>query len=184
MRRRLLLLAASLLVAGCSGGDAGGGFTLGEDGVATVAKEDRALAPDLSGRTLHGERLSVRSYRGDVVVVNVWGSWCTPCREEAVHFQKVHEDLGARGVRFVGINVGDPRAGHARAFEEEFGVTYPSLHDPSSRLMLRFEKGTLSPQTIPSTLVLDRDGRIAARSLAALGERSLRSMIEPVLAER
>ncbi|MFF4089281.1 TlpA family protein disulfide reductase [Streptomyces nigra] len=183
MRSRMLMLAASLLVAGCSGGDADGGFTLGEDGIATVAKEDRDLAPDLSGRTLHGERLSVASHRGEVVVLNVWGSWCTPCRKEAPHFEKVHEELKSQGVRFVGINVGDPRSAHARAFEKEFGVTYPSLHDPTSKLMLRFEKGTLSPTTIPSTLVLDRDGRIAARSLAALGEDGLRRMITPVLAE-
>ena len=70
------------------------------------------------------------------------------------------------------------------AFEREQGVTYPSLYDPTGKLMLRFEKGTLNPQAIPSTLVLDRQGRIAARSLAALSEDKLRKMIAPVLAEK
>ncbi|MEU0738481.1 TlpA disulfide reductase family protein [Streptomyces sp. NPDC006134] len=193
VRRRAALGAgaavAALLVSACgSGGTSGGGgdthFITGSDGIATVGKGERADAPDLSGETVDGKQLDVGDYKGKVVVLNVWGSWCPPCRAEAKNFQKVYEDVKDQGVQFVGINTRDTSTGPARAFEKEYGVTYPSLYDPTGKLMLRFEKGTLNPQAIPSTLVIDRDGKIAARTLQALSEEKLRSMIEPVLAEK
>jgi peroxiredoxin len=193
IRRRAALGAgaavAALLVSACgSGGTSGGGgdthFITGSDGIATVDKGERADAPDLSGETVDGKQLDVDDYKGKVVVLNVWGSWCPPCRAEAKNFQKVYEDVKDQGVQFVGINTRDTSTGPARAFEKEYGVTYPSLYDPTGKLMLRFEKGTLNPQAIPSTLVIDRDGKIAARTLQALSEEKLRSMLEPVLAEK
>ena len=182
-------VATALLLSACtSGGVSGGGgdtnFIMGKDGISTVEKGKRDPAPDLSGKTIDNKQLAVSSFKGKVVVLNVWGSWCAPCRAEAPNFQKVSTDLKAQGVQFVGINVADAKVSSALAFEETYGVTYPSLYDPSSRLMLRFKKGTLNLQAIPSTLVLDRDGKIAARSLAALSEEKLRSMIDPVLAEK
>ncbi|MET9395080.1 TlpA disulfide reductase family protein [Streptomyces sp. NPDC006624] len=181
--------AAVLTLSACSsGGTSGGGgdtnFVLGEDGIATADKGERADAPDLSGKTVDGKQLNVDDYKGKVVVLNVWGSWCPPCRAEAPGFQKVSQDLKDKGVQFVGINTRDTGTGPALAFEKTYGVTYPSLYDPTGKLMLRFERGTLNPQAIPSTLVLDRDGRIAARSLQALSEEKLRKMIAPVLAEK
>lgn len=112
------------------------------------------------------------------------GLLVSPCRAEAKNFEKVYQDLKDEGVQFVGINTRDATVGPARAFEEEQGVTYPSLFDPAGKLMLRFEKGTLNPQAVPSTLVFDREGKIAARSLQALSEEKLRKMIDPVLAEK
>ncbi|MEU3849535.1 TlpA disulfide reductase family protein [Streptomyces sp. NPDC029554] len=181
--------AAALVLSACSsGGTSGGGgdtnFVLGKDGIATADKGERADAPDLSGKTVDGKQLDVDDYKGKVVVVNVWGSWCPPCRAEAPGFQKVSEDLKDQGVQFVGINTRDTSTGPALAFEKTYGVTYPSLYDPTGKLMLRFERGTLNPQAIPSTLVFDRDGKIAARSLQALSEEKLRKMIAPVLAEK
>ncbi|MER8224027.1 TlpA disulfide reductase family protein [Streptomyces sp. NPDC094143] len=181
--------AAALTLSACSsGGTSGGGgdtnFVLGKDGIATADKGERADAPDLSGKTVDGKQLDVDDYKGKVVVVNVWGSWCPPCRAEAPGFQKVSEDLKDKGVQFVGINTRDTSTGPALAFEKAYGVTYPSLYDPTGKLMLRFERGTLNPQAIPSTLVFDREGRIAARSLQALSEEKLRKMIAPVLAEK
>ncbi|MCX4737492.1 TlpA family protein disulfide reductase [Streptomyces antibioticus] len=180
---------AALLLSACgSGGTAGGGgdtkFVLGKDGISTVAKGKRSALPDLSGETVDGGQLDVGSFKGKVVVLNVWGSWCAPCRAEAPNFEKVHQDLKADGVQFVGINTRDNGTDKALAFEKQQGVTYPSLYDPTGKLMLRFEKGTLNPQAIPSTLVIDREGKIAARSLAALSEDKLRKMIAPVLAEK
>ncbi|MFI8218053.1 TlpA family protein disulfide reductase [Streptomyces sp. NPDC085932] len=181
--------AAALVLSACSsGGTSGGGgdtnFVLGKDGIATADKGERADAPDLSGKTVDGKQLDVDDFKGKVVVVNVWGSWCPPCRAEAPGFQKVSEDLKDQGVQFVGINTRDTSTGPALAFEKTYGVTYPSLYDPTGKLMLRFERGTLNPQAIPSTLVFDRDGKIAARSLQALSEEKLRKMIAPVLAEK
>ncbi|MFI0090253.1 TlpA family protein disulfide reductase [Streptomyces bobili] len=182
-------VATALLLSACtSGGVSGGGgdtnFIMGKDGISTVEKGKRDPAPDLSGKTIDNKQLAVSSFKGKVVVLNVWGSWCAPCRAEAPNFQKVSTDLKAQGVQFVGINVADAKESSALAFEKTYGVTYPSLYDPSSKLMLRFKKGTLNLQAIPSTLVLDREGKIAARSLAALSEEKLRSMIDPVLAEK
>ncbi|CAL9534382.1 MULTISPECIES: TlpA family protein disulfide reductase [Streptomyces] len=181
--------AAALVLSACSsGGTSGGGgdtnFVLGKDGIATADKGERADAPDLSGKTVDGKQLDVDDYKGKVVVVNVWGSWCPPCRAEAPGFQKVSQDLKDQGVQFVGINTRDTSTGPALAFEKAYGVTYPSLYDPTGKLMLRFERGTLNPQAIPSTLVFDREGKIAARSLQALSEEKLRKMIAPVLAEK
>jgi thiol-disulfide isomerase/thioredoxin len=193
VRRRATLAAgvaaAALLVSACSsGGTSGGGgdtnFVTGSDGISTVAKGERDAAPELSGETLEGEQLDVADFKGKVVVLNVWGSWCNPCRAEAKYFAKVSEEYADQGVQFVGINTRDTSTGAALAFEKDFGITYPSLYDPTGKLMLRFKKGTLNPQAIPSTLILDRDGKIAARTLSPLSEERLLKMLEPVVAEK
>jgi peroxiredoxin len=180
---------AALVLAACSSGGTSGGsgntnFVSGKDGIATVAKGSRAAAPDLSGKTVDGKQLDVADYKGKVVVLNVWGSWCPPCRAEAPNFVKVAKDTSAQGVQFVGINTRDSSTSPAKAFEKEQGITYPSLYDPTGRLMLRFKKGTLNPQLIPSTLIIDRDGKVAARSMQALSEEKLREMLDPILAEK
>ncbi|MER6442018.1 MULTISPECIES: TlpA disulfide reductase family protein [unclassified Streptomyces] len=181
--------AATLVLSACTSGGTSGGsgntnFVAGKDGISTVAKGSRTDAPDLSGATVDGRKIDVADYKGKVVVLNVWGSWCPPCRAEAPNFVKVAKDTEAKGVQFVGINTRDSETSLARAFEKEFGVTYPSLYDPTGKLMLRFKKGTLNPQTIPSTLVIDRDGKVAARTLQALSEDKLREMLDPIIAEK
>ncbi|GAA4066366.1 TlpA disulfide reductase family protein [Streptomyces shaanxiensis] len=193
-RSRTVLLAATaavtaLTLSACSsGGLSGGGgdtnFVPGSNGIDTVAQGKRTTAPELSGETIDGKQLSTADYKGKILVVNVWGSWCPPCRAEAKNFQTVYDDVKGQGVEFVGINTRDTSTTPAKAFEKEFGVTYPSLYDPTGKQMLRFEKGTLNPQAIPSTLVIDRKGGIAARALTPLSEETLRSMLKPVLAEK
>ncbi|WP_369234030.1 TlpA family protein disulfide reductase [Streptomyces sp. R21] len=193
-RSRAVLLTAgaavaALLLSACgSGGTSGGSgntnFVAGKDGVDTVAKGSRTPIPDLSGPTVDGKQLDVDDYKGKVVVLNIWGSWCGPCRLEAENFEKVYKDVKDDGVQFVGINTRDSGLTLPRAFEKEHGITYPSLYDPTGRLMLRFKKGTLNPQLIPSTLIVDRDGKVASRTLQALSEESLRKMLKPVLAEK
>ncbi|WP_458245087.1 TlpA family protein disulfide reductase [Streptomyces sp. MAI_2237] len=181
--------AAALALSACSsGGTSGGGgdtnFVMGKNGISTVAAGKRVAAPDLSGKTVDGGQVDVATFKGKVVVLNVWGSWCPPCRAEAPGFAKISKELQSKGVQFVGINTRDSNTGKAAAFEKQYGITYPNLYDPTGKLMLRFKKGTLNPQAIPSTLVLDRQGRIAARSLTGLSEDKLRGMIDTVLAEK
>ncbi|MEU4685326.1 TlpA family protein disulfide reductase [Streptomyces xinghaiensis] len=193
-RRRTAALAAAaaagmLLLTACGGGETSGGsgntgFVAGDGGIDHAAQGDRQKAPDLSGETVDGGRAALADYSGDVVVVNVWGSWCAPCRAEMPHLVKVANDTKDEGVRFLGINTRDPNITPARKFEEEFEVPYPSLYDPVGKLMLRFPKGSLNPKAIPSTLVIDREGKIAARALKPLGEDELREMIEPLIAEK
>ncbi|MGW2562848.1 TlpA family protein disulfide reductase [Streptomyces sp. NPDC001514] len=184
-------LAAALTLSACSGdsnGKSGGGgdtnFVTNTGGISTVAKGERTPAPKLSGKDLAGKPLDLADYRGKIVVMNVWGSWCAPCRAEAKYLEKVAKDTKAQGVEFVGINTRDTQTAPALAFEEEFGITYPSFHDPIGKLMLKFPKGTLQPQSIPTTIVVDRDGKIAARALRALDDKALRSMIDPLIAEK
>ncbi|GGV17091.1 hypothetical protein GCM10010275_68210 [Streptomyces litmocidini] len=187
-----MLSAAALALSGCGGSDSGksgggGGtnFVTSTGGISTVAKGERAATGKLAGETLDGKQLDVAGLKGKVVVLNVWGSWCSPCRAEAPHFAKVAEELKGKGVEFVGLNTRDPNKQPAIAFEEDYGIPYPSLYDPQGKLILfGFPKGTLNPQAIPSTVVLDKEGRIAARSLMALDEEKLRSMIEPLLKEK
>jgi thiol-disulfide isomerase/thioredoxin len=181
--------AAALVLTACgSGGTSGGsgqtGFVTDSGGIATVKQADRTAAPKIDGETLDGKKLDVSSYRGKVVVLNVWGSWCPPCRAEAPNFAKVAKDTAGQGVQFVGINTRDTSKGPAQAFERDYQMPYPSLYDPDGKLMLRFPKGTLNPQSIPSTVVLDRKGRIAARSLKALSAQDLRKMLAPLIAEK
>ncbi|MFF3783672.1 MULTISPECIES: TlpA family protein disulfide reductase [unclassified Streptomyces] len=196
-RRRFTLLAAPAAVAalaltltacGGDGNKAGGGgntnFVTGSGGISTVDKGDRKAAPKLDGETLDGKQLDVADYKGKVVVLNMWGSWCGPCRLEAQYFSRVAREMKDKDVQFVGINTRDPQKGPAVSFEKDYGVPYPSLFDPTGKLMLRFPKGTLNPQAIPSTVVLDRDGKIAARSLAALDSEQLHKMIDPLIAEK
>ncbi|GEJ98525.1 TlpA family protein disulfide reductase [Streptomyces sp. NPDC003388] len=193
-RSRALLLSATAAVAALTlsacgnGGTSGGGgntnFVTGNNGIDTAAQGKRSAAPDLSGKTLDGKNLDIADYKGKVVVVNVWGSWCGPCREEAQYFSKVSKAYEGKGVQFVGINTRDTSTTPALAFEREHGIGYPSLYDPTGKLMLRFKKGTLNPQLIPSTLVIDKDGKVAARALEALDDTALLKMLKPVLAEK
>ncbi|MEU4358164.1 TlpA family protein disulfide reductase [Streptomyces virginiae] len=194
--RALLLtavtLTGALALTACDGSDSGkptgsgGNYVTGAKGVSTAAKGERTEAPKLDGETVDGKTLDTTALKGKVVVLNVWGSWCPPCRAEAPSFAKVSKELADAGkdVVFVGVNVRDNSKQNAASFEETFGITYPSLYDPDGKLLLRFPKGSLNPNAIPSTLVLDREGRIAARTLAPLSEEQLRSMIDPVLAEQ
>ncbi|MFJ9631946.1 TlpA family protein disulfide reductase [Streptomyces sp. NPDC091280] len=180
---------AALVLSACSSGGTSGGsgntnFITGSDGIATVKKGDRQAAPDLSGKTIDGRTLDTADYKGKVLVVNVWGSWCSPCRAEADNLVQVAKATADKDVQFVGLNTRDTSTEPAVAFEKKYAVPYPSLYDPTGKLMLRFKKGTLNPQAIPSTIVIDRDGKIAARALQALSEEKLREMLDPVIAEK
>ncbi|MGW7051953.1 TlpA family protein disulfide reductase [Streptomyces sp. NPDC054887] len=185
-----VVIAGALALSACSGGGAdssksgGTNFVTGSGGISTVAAGQRQDAPKLDGENLQGEKLDVDDFKGKVVVMNVWGSWCPPCRAEAPHFAKVAKETKDEGVEFVGINTRDHSTQPAIKFEEDYGVEYPSLYDPIGKLLLRFPKGSLHPQAIPSTIVIDREGRIAARSLTALNEKKLREMIDPLIAEK
>ncbi|NGO67993.1 TlpA family protein disulfide reductase [Streptomyces boncukensis] len=189
--RRITLLAAgtvagALLLVGCGGSQTGSSsgdtkFVQGTGQITKVDGADRKAAPELSGESVDGEHLKLSDYRGKIVVLNVWGSWCSPCRAEAPNLAKVARETKDKGVQFLGINTRDLDKANARAFERNYKVPYPSFYDPSGKLILKFPKNTLSPQAIPSTVILDRDGRIAVRALKELGEKELRSALDPLI---
>jgi thiol-disulfide isomerase/thioredoxin len=145
----------------------------------------RQRAPQLSGKTLEGKDLDIaKEHKGKVVVLNIWASWCPPCRSEAKNLVTVANDYQDKGVQFVGINTRDTDPAPALRFEKEFEVPYPSLYDTGSELLLGFPKGSLNRQALPSTVFLDRDGRIAARAIKALTEDELRKTLDPLVAEK
>ncbi|MET9835954.1 TlpA disulfide reductase family protein [Streptomyces sp. NPDC006385] len=196
-RRYLLVAGAALVFTGCtsaaeggadrssgSGGPSGASSQspAGTGAITAIPAGRRPTAPDISGKSLDGEPLQMSDYRGSVVLLNVWGSWCEPCKAEAPHLARAFEVTRGQGVQFLGINTRDMSVGPAKAFERRYGITYPSFYDPRGELVLRF-KGHLLPQAIPSTVVIDRQGRIAARALKALGEREILGMLTPVIAE-
>lgn len=185
-----LVAAAALTLAGCSssgssgGGDAQAGFVIGSGGIDTAPVADRQPAPAISGKTLEGADAALADYRGKVVVLNIWGSWCSPCRAEAKGLEQVYQQVQGQGVQFLGINTRDTSITNAKQFEDVNGITYPSLYDPDGTQILKFPKGSLNPQSIPTTIVIDRQGRLAARAMKALSADDLTAMLTPILAEQ
>lgn len=186
MRGVLAIVATCALTAltACAGGTGaapggGGAGFVGGDEVTIVAPSDRHPAPTLEGPTLTGETISTEQFKGKVIVVNVWGSWCAPCRAEAPELVKASSELG-ESVAFLGLNTRENDQGPALAFERAFGVTYPSIYDPDGKLLLVF--GQLPPKAIPSTVVIDADGRVAARVLGAVDAKTLVGIVGDVTA--
>lgn len=177
---------ALLAAAGCDGG-AIGADTPQSDGQSFVGASyastfyqvgRRPAAPKVSGTTLTGQHLSLAAYRGDVVVLNFWGSWCSPCRHEAPALGTLARQLQPSGVRFIGIDILD-EPDSALAFMQTFRIGYPSLNDPSDEIALEF-RSTVPPAAIPTTLVIDREGRIAARIVGEASYQELKSLIAQV----
>jgi thiol-disulfide isomerase/thioredoxin len=123
-----------------------------------IPAAQRPMAPDISGTTLTGGHLDARSWRGHAIVVNFWGSWCVPCREEAPVLARVARDTRFLGVRFLGIDVQEDHFA-GLAFEREDSIPYPSISDPDMLIAARF--GTAAPAAVPSTYIIDARGRIA-----------------------
>jgi thiol-disulfide isomerase/thioredoxin len=187
----LALVAAAALMSGCAAQQAGAGERVGNvaeqgyvsgDGTTTIlGVAERKPAPALTGTTLSGRPFSLSDEQGRVVVLNVWASWCAPCRAEASDLQAASAELAAKGVTFVGLNTRDSQAA-AEAFVDRFGITYDSVVDQDGSLQLLF-RDTLPPAAIPSTLVIDQQGRVAARAIGEVDRSRLLGLIEPLLAD-
>ncbi|RPF28006.1 TlpA family protein disulfide reductase [Georgenia muralis] len=157
------------------------GYVAGDGTFATWAPDQRADPISLVGTTYSGERLDLADWRGDVVVVNFWYAACPPCRAEAPDLKAIHTDYTPQGVKMLGINPRDD-VGTAQAFERTFEVPYPSLHDQDARGVAAFE-GLVPLQAMPTTVVLDRQGRVAARILGQIDPTILRGLIDDALTE-
>ncbi|MFG2292753.1 TlpA family protein disulfide reductase [Streptomyces sp. NPDC048603] len=186
----LVVAAAGCVLAAGGTGTGGAGPAGGGTGAVTAAARAAVLdpgarrqAPELAGADLDGKRLSLAGMRGDVVVLNVWGSWCGPCRAEADDLERLSRQTRAEGVRFLGINTRDRDRAAARSFVRAHGLGFPSLHDPAGELLLRFPPELLNPQAIPSTLVIDRRGRVAVAIGGAVTDDQLRPLLTRVTEE-
>jgi thiol-disulfide isomerase/thioredoxin len=174
-RRRLLAVAACLPllmgVTACDGlnglqGTGDKGYITTDGVVRTVDAAERGDAISYQGEDLDGSPLAIEDYRGTPVVVSVWGSWCTPCRKEAPWVAGAAEALGD-GVQFVGINLRDSSTAQASAFARGAGLDFPSLYEPDGEALLAFP-GVLGLRSIPSFVVLDREGLVAASIVGQL----------------
>jgi thiol-disulfide isomerase/thioredoxin len=142
-----------------------------------------APAPEYAAIRLDGDSVRLADLRGDVVLLNIWATWCHPCREEIPALQELHERHAAQGLQVVGVSVdagGLAEAGRVRAFADEFGVSYPIWLDPNERVAREFF--TIG---VPTTVLIGRDGRIVWRHTGPIrpGDRSVSRMIEAALRE-
>ena len=180
-----LVLAVALTggtLAGCSsdvGTSGDQGYVAGRGVITTLGVADRKAPGPVAGTTIEGRRVSLSDYSGKVVVVNVWGSWCAPCRAEAPMLAAAARDLAAHGVVFLGIDSRDPSTAAAQAFVRRFDVPYPSIYDQQGRTLLSF-RGTLTPNSVPSTVVIDTDGRVAASVLGQVTRTTLYDLVDEV----
>ena len=191
-RRRAVCCAVAVvaaLLAGCTTQTAGDERTrtgsqtgfVGGQSLTQLSPEKRRPAPVVSGPNLMGDNIvSTADYAGKVIVINVWGSWCPPCRKEAPDLAAASRDTAAVA-QFVGLDVRDYDKAPAQAFVRAFGVPYPSIYDPAGTQLVKFTE--LPPSGIPSTLIIDRKGRIAARVVGIVSRASLVQMINTIAAE-
>jgi thiol-disulfide isomerase/thioredoxin len=146
-------------------------------GVTSFPLGARPSIPDIAGATLDGPQLALSTLRGHVVVLNVWASWCEPCRSESPLLARVSAATAASGVRFVGVDEQD-RADAARTFSSSAGTTYPHVQDPDGSLLRSLR---LVPSSgIPSTLVLDESGAVAARVIGPVDPATFQALVESV----
>lgn len=195
-RRRSTVIAFALvgaaMLSGCTANDDlaelyrsgnGQGYISGDGAYTVVADADRGEPIEFTGAIENGDTVSSDDYRGDVLVVNFWYAGCPPCRLEAPDLEALAQQFAPDGVSFLGVNIYD-QAPTALSFAEEFGVTYPSILDVNDGAVRLAFAGQVAPTAVPTTLVLDRQGRVAARISGLVSEPSvLRSMISDTLAE-
>jgi peroxiredoxin len=185
-----LALAAVLALSACtaesgattSGEDVvGQGYVSGDGSVRTWEAGDRGEPVVLTGTDYEGEAVDTSAWEGDVVVLNTWYAACAPCRAEAPDLVALADERAEDGVRVLGINTTD-EPGAALAFQRTFEVPYPSIDDRSGEVVAELS-GTVPLQAVPSTVVLDREGRVAARVIGLVERSTLGALVEDVLAE-
>jgi len=185
------VVAAALLLSGCSSDPlaeqyregSNKGYIAGDGSITEIAPADRGEPVEFAGDIETGEPVSSADYLGEVLVVNFWYASCAPCRAEADDLQAANAKFTGQGAEFLGVNVRD-QAPSALAFNENYSITYPSVLDvDQGRMQLAFS-GSIPPNAVPTTLVLDQEGRVAARILGQVLEASiLETLIADTIAE-
>ena len=185
--RKLALVLFCLFVSACAtpnasiqnSGDAG--FISGDETATFLQVEQRNSAPELTALDFEGKAIDLNDYKNKVIVLNVWGSWCGPCRKEASELQALYLKNKESGVEFVGINIRDSKVS-AEKFIINFGITYPNIFDRDGVKLLGF-KDTLPANAIPSTLLIDKNGKVAARQLGPIDRALLQGFISSLVDE-
>jgi thiol-disulfide isomerase/thioredoxin len=187
-----LAAASALVLAGCSSDPlaeqyregSNKGYIAGDGTIAEFPADERGEPIAFEGETIEGETLDSADLAGDVTVVNFWYAGCAPCRAEAPMLQQVFEEFDGNGASFVGVNVRD-QAATAASFEQNYGITYPSIVDANDGDVQYAFAGDVPPAAVPTTLVLDAEGRVAARILGQLKDASiLETIVRDLIAEQ
>ena len=185
-RFHALLLVLLVLVSGCSASSAAAECERipgVREGVCLIPEAERTEAPTMALPVLGqaGEEISLLDLRGRVVVLNFWASWCGPCRAEQPDLNEAFASLPRGEVAFLGVNIEESREANALAHQREFEIPYPSMFDPANELAARFQGN--GPRVPPSTLFLDREGRVAARVFGTIGTSEVLGLASAVAAE-
>lgn len=179
----VLGLAGVVMLSACSLQAAdpgeGQGFVAGDGTSVILPVDQRQPAPVLTGTDLNGKEVDTSTWKGSPGVINVWASWCAPCRAEAPELVAVAKQNPK--VNFLGLDTRD-NDDAARQFVKKYGITYPNLPDPNGQLVLKFSD-SLPPQAIPSTLLIDSQGRVAGRFLGAVEAQELQDALTELKAE-
>lgn len=195
MKRALFSAAAAVavltLLAGCSNDPLADQYSAGttknyisgQGTISEIEPADREAPVEFAGDTDTGESVASDDYAGQVLVLNFWYAGCPPCRVEAPDLEQLNTAFAGEGVSFLGVNVRD-QAAQSLSFADEFGITYPSVMDADEGNLLLAFSGTVAPNAVPTTLVIDKQGRVAARILGGIdGVSNLRTLINDTLAE-
>ena len=195
--RRMLGGAAALVLAATLAACSGGGETLADEyragddkgyiagsyDVVEIPAAERGAPVEFAGVTEHGDKVSNDDSAGGVLVVNFWYAGCPPCRVEAPDLAELSELYEGEGATFLGVNTRD-QAPQSLTFAEEFGIGYPSVIDAGTGNMLLAFAGTVGANAVPTTLVIDKQGRVAARFLGLVEAPStLKTLIREAIAE-
>lgn len=179
-----MVTAAALAfgLAAC-GGSSGAKNKDGAGTAVAFAVDQRKPFPMLSGKTLDGTKLDMNSLKGDVIVVNLWGSWCNPCQAEAPYLEHAYEAFKDKGVQFVGIDTRD-NPPQAKAFVKDKQISYPNLVDGDDESLLTKLVGITSLNSVPSTIIVDHKGGVAWRALRPVDYDTLAKALQPIVDEK
>lgn len=156
-------------------------YVAGDGSVTEFAAADRKSAVTIKGTLFDGTTVEPADFVGKVTVLNFWFAACAPCRVEAPSLEALHQEFKEQGVQFYGVNLRDEKAA-AEAFDKTFNLTYPSFHDKDGGVLLAVS-GLVPPGAVPTTLVLDKQGRVASRVLGEIQKGTLKALIAAAVAE-
>jgi peroxiredoxin len=187
LRIAVAAIALAVLLGGCSSdplaeqyaSGSNKNYISGDGSVTVIAAADRGKTIDFTGVTATGDPVSSADYRGEVLVLNFWYAGCAPCRVEAPDLEKLYLQFGGKGATFLGVNIRD-QAATAASFAKTWGVTFPSVIDTNNGNLLLAFAGTVAPNAVPTTLVIDKKGRVAAR---ILGQVDSPSTLEAIISD-
>ncbi|QDG64599.1 TlpA family protein disulfide reductase [Pseudarthrobacter sp. NIBRBAC000502770] len=186
----MALTALTLGLSGCAQEDAlakqakagdNKNYVAGDGSVTEFAAGDRKEAVQIQGALFSGAAVTPADFQGKVSVLNFWFAACAPCRVEAPLLEELHQEFKDQGVQFFGVNLRDEKP-TAEAFEKTFNLTYPSFDDKDGSVLLSVS-GLVPPGAVPTTLVLDKQGRVASRVLGEIEKGTLKALITAAVAE-